>query len=245
MGRGEGEALSDLAAPLALGPGRRILDPHRQAVDGAGNLVGPDRDRPAQGGAGAHNVALDEACISNRLALAHLGDPKGNRHPAGLQLRERQLGDDDLALDRFFPRQKPNSRKLQRRDFFALPLAHLRRIATRRAELVNIAHDDLQEAHPHLDRSLDIPAQQALRLHMPWVAAFSFGPGARKDAAEGPALPILYRRRPIGIEDVALVKDGAADLGDPIQIHRAGSADAASSSLCKAASKVGKPRCRL
>ena len=171
-------------------------------------------------------------------------NPERDRHRAGPQIRERQLGDDDLALDRFFPRQKPRSRKLQRRDFFTGGVAH-RRSITWRVELINLAHDDLQEADSHLDRSRGVAAQQALRLHVPRVAAFGLGPGARKDAAEGPALPVLYRRRPIGIEDVALVEDCAGDFGDPVQIHGAGSAADASSNLCKAASKVGKPRCRL
>ena len=101
--------------------------------------------------------------------------------------------------------------KLQRRDFFTGGIAH-RRSITRRVELIDLAHDDLQEADPHLDRSRGIAAQQALRLHVPRVAAFGLGPAARKDAAEGPALLVLYRRRPIGIEDVALVEDCAGDF---------------------------------
>ena len=222
--------------PGATASGKRSGPPARSTTIGAaaGDLVGGDRDRPAEGGSGAHDIAGDEAGIGDRLALAHLGDVEGNRHRAVAQTHDRQLRHDDLALDRLFPRHR-------RRDFFAGGLS----IITLQVELVDLAHDDLQEADPHLDRGVGVPAQQALRLHMPWVAAFGLGPGARKDAAEGPALPVFYRRRPIGIKDVALVEDCAGDFGDPKQIHRAGSADAASSNLCKAASKVGKPRCRL
>src|SRR3984885_10408012 len=73
--------------------------------------------------------------------------------------------------------------------------------------------DDLQEANLYREPGAGVAAHENLRLHsVAFCPLLLLGVGSRAEHAEVPALPVLHRRREIGIEHVSLVQDCVSDL---------------------------------
>ena len=78
----------------------------------------------------------------------------------------------------------------------------------------------LQEANAHIELRLFPAGDQTLGAHpVRFGRTLRLSIVSRVQGAEVPALPVLGRRRPIGIEDVSLVQDCVGDLLYRGEVH--------------------------
>src|SRR4051812_46861307 len=87
---------------------------------------------------------------------------------------------------------------------------------------------------------VQVPEDQALGLDVPRIAArLILAVRLRIHAPKRPTLPILDRRRPIRIQNIALVEHSIDDLFDMRKIH--GSGSTSGNNRSNACSQVGSP----
>ncbi len=190
-----------------VGERRQVDDAHGQPVHALGDRRGRYLDAALQVRVGAAQRATDMAVmVCQALQLAATVERERARARRAKQLAEACGRNGRLPLDRLLPgmeaalvhvehRHRPPGRLARERDI---------RAGCRQGQHHPVDH--LEKARPYADAGIGAAAHQAFDLHRPRIAALRLGIGARIHAAKGPALPVLHRRRAVGIQHVALVQ---------------------------------------